>query len=134
MTHQFDLAEVCAATGFWYVGTPYTDYPLGLEAAARNAALVTGLLMRQGVEAYSPIAHYHCVAVHAGIDPKDGKLWMQLTASVRRLSCGLIVVEMQGWRSSRGLIAERGEFLREGKPVYYLDRVALKRLIADLKR
>lgn len=130
----FDLIAARQASGFWYVGTPYTDYPLGLEAAAIYAALLTGLLFRHGIQAYSPIAHCHWIAIHLGIDPKNGRFWMQSTASIRRQAHGLIVVEMATWERSRGLTAEREQFEREGKPVYALNRVALRGLVMGLQK
>lgn len=133
MTADELIPALCISSGYWYLGTPYTDYPLGLEKAFQYAALVAGILMRYDVEVISPIAHCHPIAVQTGIDPRNGRYWMRRTRSMRRHARGLIVVEMSGWTSSRGLTAEREEFSREGKPIYHLNRVALRRLVADLK-
>jgi nucleoside 2-deoxyribosyltransferase len=129
----FDLQEVRQAPGFWYVGTPYTNYPEGLDAAAHYAAAITGALMSCGLQVYSPIAHCHPIAMSAGLDATAGKFWMKCTSAVRRAATGLIVVEMLTWEQSSGLTAEREEFSLEGKPVYHLNRVALARLVQGLK-
>lgn len=127
-----DAAELRGVAGFWYVGTPYTDYAGGMEAAFRLAAAATAVLTAHEIDCYSPIAHCHPVALHGGLDPRDGGFWMRRTEPIRRAACGLIVVEMRGWGESRGLTAERQEFHIEGKPIYHLNRVALAALVKGL--
>lgn len=133
MTAIFDLTEARRVQGFWYLGTPYTNYPGGLNEAFELAACLTGVLSALELDVYSPIAHCHPVALHGGIDPRKGRFWMLRTAPVRRASCGLIVAELASWQESEGLTAEREEYSREGKPVYHLNRVALRRLIGTLR-
>lgn len=136
MTHydSFNLSEVKAASGYWYLGTPYTRFHAGTLEAYLLAAQLSSVLSVHGVEHFCPIAQHCNPATRApGLDLLDVDFWMTITASVRRHSCGLIVGAFKGWKESQGLQQEGFEFEREGKPVYALNRVALKRLIAGIK-
>lgn len=123
-----------SAPGFWYVATPYTHYPFGLAAAWRHAAQVASILTAHRLAVYSPIAH-HCepTTLAPTLDLSLQAFWMAITAPVRRAACGLIVVELAGWDASDGVSDERKEFYREGKPVYHLNRVVLRELVAGLR-
>jgi hypothetical protein len=104
----------------WYLGTPYTRYPHGLDAAAAEAARNAGLLIRAGVNAYSPIVHGHAVARAAMLDPLDAALWMMLNEPVMAVAHGLIVCMMDGWHGSAGLRAEIRAFELAGKRIVYM--------------
>lgn len=137
MTHydDFALADIRGASGFWYLGTPFTRFHAGPAEAYLLAAQLSSVLSAHGVAHFCPIAQ-HCnpVTVAPGLDLLDVDFWMKITAPVRRQSCGLIIGALKGWKQSQGLQQEGLEFEREGKPVYALNRVALVRLIAALKK
>ena len=42
-----------------YLATPYSKYPAGLQQAFVDAAKLAALLLRSGMNVYSPIAHTH---------------------------------------------------------------------------
>jgi hypothetical protein len=106
--------------GYWYVGSPYSKYPDGLEAAFRQVCRITGALIAEGINAYSPIAHTHPVAVHSGMDPLDHSIWLKADAPLMRAACGLIVCKMTGWEESVGLAHEIEVFEKAEKPVLFL--------------
>lgn len=113
-------------TGLWYVGTPYSKYPArdglsGIEAAFRDAAALTGELLRHGVKAYSPITHTHPIAIYGGIDPLDHDIWLPFDATLMHAADGMIVLQMEGWESSYGIKHEIAVFTSADKPIVYID-------------
>lgn len=106
---------------YWYVGSPYSKYHLGLEAAALMVAKETARVIEAGIPAFSPIAHGHVLAVVGGLDPLDYKIWLPLNRPFMDGACGLIVLMMHGWEESVGLTAEIQAFREALKPVLYMN-------------
>lgn len=104
----------------WYLATPYTNYPEGLEIAFVDASRAAGALLRRGELVYSPIAHCHPIAIHARIDLRAHDIWLPFDAGMMRAADGCAVVKMPGWRESFGVGEEIKAFVAAGKPVRYL--------------
>lgn len=119
------LAALCAwlreTDGLWYLATPYSKYPRGLEKAFVEACRAAALLVRHGVRVYSPIAHTHPVAIHGGIDPLDHSIWLPADKPFMDAACGLLVVRMTGWAESYGIGEEIKVFEAAGKPIRHMD-------------
>jgi len=107
--------------GLWYLATPYSKYPAGIEVAFQHAAKATADLLRAGVSVYSPIAHTHPVAVYGEVDPFDHDIWLPFDEAMMERANGIIVLKMETWDESRGIAHEIEVFKRAGKPVVYLD-------------
>ena len=105
---------------FYYVGTEYSRHKDGLEAAFQMACEQTALLIRAGINVLSPIVHSHPLAVQSCLDPLDHELWMRVDAPLMSAAYGLIVVETEGWRESRGLAVEIKTFRAAGKPIIHM--------------
>ena len=120
---EFDMSEIVNLQPgtFAYLGTPYSKYRGGLDAAASEAARIAANLLKRGVIVYSPIAHSHAVAEAGTIDPVDHDLWVRADAPFVQAASALIVATMDGWQESRGLAHEIAAFTAAGKPVVYLD-------------
>lgn len=103
--------------GFYYVGSPYSLYPDGLEAS--NAAICeqTALLLQHGIPAFSPIAHGHAVAKYGDLDPLDCEMWLRINKPMMDAPIGMIAVMLPSWERSVGLCFERKAFHDAGKPV-----------------
>ena len=110
-----------ASESFWYLATPYSKYPTGIEEAFRVACRATGKLILAGVPVYSPIAHTHPIAIYGGIDPFDYGIWIPADAPMMRAAHGLIVLKLPTWEISYGISEEIKEFSEAGKPIEYLD-------------
>ena len=106
---------------FWYLGTPYTKFPGGLECAFVMACKLTAFLAARGVPVYSPIAHSHPVAVHGALDAVDHHFWVRFDRPMVEAAGGLIAVMAEGWEESRGLKHEIEQFKLQGKPVLCWD-------------
>ena len=109
-----------APATFWYLGTPYSKYPAGLDAAYKLACRQRGLLLQAGVPCFSPIAHSHGVATECDLDPRDLSVWLPSEAPIMAAACGLIVCMAASWRESVGLRHEIDAFEACGKPVVYM--------------
>ena len=105
----------------YYLATPYTKYPKGLEHAFRDAARLTARLLNDGFMVYCPIAHTHPIAVHGGLDPRDHDVWLAFDAALIDKSDALLVAHMEGWEDSYGIIQEIKAFAKAEKPIYHLD-------------
>lgn len=104
-----------------YIGTPYTRYEAGIDAAFRDACKVTAKLVAFGLNVYSPIAHTHPIAVHGGLDPLDLSLWLKFDAAMMGKSDAMIVAKLAGWDKSSGVRHEIDVFAAANKPIFDLD-------------
>jgi len=116
-----------------YVATPYSQYPKGIEAAFVDACKVTAALIEEGINAYSPIAHTHPIALYGSMDPLDHNRWLKFDAAMMEAATELLVIEMPSWKDSKGIAIEIETFLKAGKPITYLTWPGLKFDRAQLK-
>jgi hypothetical protein len=107
--------------GFWYIATPYSGYPEGIDAAYEEACKAGAYLIRHGVKVFVPIAHTHPLAVIGSLDPFDHSLWMAQDEPFVDEAKGLIVVMMESWEQSRGIAEEIRKFREQGKPIIYME-------------
>jgi len=121
MTPITSLSELRINSGFWYVGTAYSKYREGIEAAYLYARDVGDVLQRAGLKVFVPIISSHEDAVAAGINPRDHDFWMAVDRPWMERAHGLIVIGMDGWDESLGIIAERAYFGAADKPIMFLD-------------
>lgn len=113
------LALMAARHGYVYLGSPYSKYEAGHDAAARVVADGAAALMRRGLVIYSPIAHGHAVTLAGGL-PITWNFWKKQCQPLIDGASGLIVLTMAGWRESVGLQYEIEEFVRAGKPIMHV--------------
>ena len=106
---------------FYYLATPYTRFPGGIEAAFIAACEQTALLVRHRIPIYSPIAATHPVAIHGGLDPMDHTIWLPHDKPMMRAASGLIVCMLPTWKDSYGIAFEQDEFDRMGKPILFME-------------
>ena len=102
---------------FYYLATPYSKYPGGIERAFVDACRNAAVLVRAGVPVFSPIAHTHPVAMHGEIDPMDLSVWLEADRTFMDASKGIIVCMMKGWEVSEGIKHEIEYFRKSGKPI-----------------
>lgn len=124
MTAYRDITMVEAEsmrTSLVYLGTPYTKYRAGLDAAAHEAARIAAALsLATGGAIFSPIAHSHALARAGHVSPLDEALFRPLNTVMMLASDILVVVHMDGWAESIGLTEEIGFFLEARKPIFDL--------------
>ena len=112
-----------------YLGTPYTRYAAGIEAAFQDAAALAARLLLSGIHVYSPIAHTHPLAMYGLLDPLDHSIWLPFDELMMRRCDTLIVAHMEGWQESKGIAHEVDYFWRAGKPIFDLSDVTTCNLV-----
>lgn len=117
---DFERLRDIAGGSYWYLGTAYSKYPGGLDAAYEVACRATGRLWAQDVPVFCPIAMCHGPADFVGLDPytrADSDVWGDRLAPFARGAMGLLVLRMAGWTDSVGLMREIAEFEESDRPV-----------------
>ena len=89
-----------------YLAVPYTDAdPAVMDARAEVADHVAALLTRSGNEVYSPISSWHHIAKKYNL-PTDHEYWKDLNRRML-LNCDrLLVIKLDGWGNSKGILDE----------------------------
>jgi nucleoside 2-deoxyribosyltransferase len=102
---------------FWYLATPYSKYPGGLEAAYLLACKQTALLIKSGVAVFCPIAHSHGPAIHGEIPLLDHDIWLPFDKTFMNTAKGMIYLTAESHDRSYGMGYELGYFINANKPV-----------------
>lgn len=105
---------------YWYLGSPYSRYPEGLDAAHKAVCENAALLIKAGVPVFSPIAHSHAIAMAGRMDPLDHSVWLPADQPMMDAAKGLIVLKLAGWSRSYGLAHEITAFADAKKPIIYM--------------
>jgi hypothetical protein len=103
---------------YFYLATPYSKYPGGVEAAYRLACEQTALLLAARIPTFSPIAHTHGVAIHGNLDPLDHSIWMDADYPMMDAAMGLIFLKAESWEQSVGMNIELNRFIDAAKPIF----------------
>lgn len=106
--------------GYWYLATPYSKHPDGIEVAFQEACEAAGRLLALGVHSYCPIAHTHPIATHGNLDHFSHSLFIPLDEQMMEHAHGIIVVEMPTWDQSKGIKHEIDWFEQRGRPRVHL--------------
>lgn len=110
-----------AKTELWYLATPYTKFPYGLDYAAHDAAKIAAKLIADGENVFSPIVHSHLICHCAKLDPVNHDFWMRVDQAFMEKCDGLIVCMMTSWSRSKGMRKEIDYFKKAGKRIRYFD-------------
>ena len=116
-----DMDRFLGVEPYWYIATPYSKYPDGLEAAFQEAAKVAAFFVLQGIPIYSPIAHTHPVALYGEIDPLAHAILLPADYPMMKAAGGLIVAQMDSWEISYGIAQEIKTFKQLDRPIEYLE-------------
>jgi len=104
----------------YYLATPYSLYPEGLERAFVEASRIAGILMKRGLVVFCPIAHTHPISIYGEIEKVDHDFWLNQDIALLDRTDALLVVKMPGWDKSHGVRVEIDHAEKTGKPVSYL--------------
>lgn len=107
--------------GYWYLASPYSKYPEGITAAFEEVCRAAAWLIRQGIPTFCPIAESHPIAIYGEIDPMDHGIWLANDEPKIDASVGMVIVKMETWQESTGILWERDQFRDGKKPVIYLE-------------
>jgi len=104
-----------------YLATPYSH--TDAEVRERRFKAVNqkaAELMRQGLHIYSPISHTHPIAL-AGELPLGWDYWQDYDRAMLNACCKLMVLKLDGWSESKGVLAEIKIADELGLPVEFLE-------------
>jgi hypothetical protein len=104
---------------FWYISTPYSKYPLGIEQAYKDACEAATFFMANKIPVYCPIAQTHIA--DDLLDKFSGDDWLQIDLQVLNEAFGLLVIKMPGWETSHGVTVEVDFATKKNKPIIYID-------------
>lgn len=118
-------------SSFWYMASPYSKYPMGMDAAFHDACRCAGHFIARGISVYSPIAHTHPIAGVYGINPAAHDIWLPIDEAMMDAAVGLIVAKLPGWAQSSGVWFERERFEAAGKPIVFYVPLWIEKVEAD---
>lgn len=109
-------------SGLTYLASPYSDPNLLIrQRRFESMCKVVADFVKQGFIVYSPIVHFHPVALaNLGL-PTDHLFWQEHDQLMISLSRHLVVIKLPGWRTSVGVNAEIDYAKERGLTVYYYD-------------
>lgn len=113
-----------------YIASPYSNYCLGLDAAAKEVSRVAGQLLEAGVNVFCPIAHGHALNKEVSSLPATHDFWLKYDQVFVDKCDALAVVLMLGWNKSTGVRWEIDQFRQTPDRVYAYSRMgAIRRPI-----
>lgn len=120
-----------------YLATPYTvrtpDGHLDMEIMTRRweqTCVLVGALTRNGLPCFSPIVHWHPVAVRVLL-PHDYAYWQDLNHRQIDLYGKILVPELPGSAESVGVKGECKYASDAGYPVEFLPEVRVLELLHE---
>lgn len=104
---------------FYYLASPYSS-PDPEVMNKRYLQVMRHLSWRlsKRLWTYSPIVHCHEMSKAFGL-PKDAIFWQDYNEIMIIASRGIVVLELEGWRESKGISMEIAFAHRKGVPVDY---------------
>jgi hypothetical protein len=107
--------------GFYYMASPYSNAIPHIEVWRYDQNVeVLSKLTKMGYIVVSPIVHSHPMA-HRHEMPKDFEYWQRVDRVLMSKASGLIVLMLEDWKNSKGVMAEIEYMEEKGLSVYYLD-------------
>lgn len=121
MRHVRNLGELKLDSGFHYCATPYSRYYAGIDRAYSDAVDLSEALDDYGIPHFMPIIYTHEIIGQTGLNPYDHDFWLTFDRPFMEKARDLVVVAMDGWEESIGIIAERAYFGAASKPIFLID-------------
>jgi nucleoside 2-deoxyribosyltransferase len=104
-----------------YLASPYSHPdPLIQELRFLRVCAKAADLIAQGVNIYSPIAHWHTVARLASA-PISHKRFIEIDFDILNRCDGMIVFCLDGWEESKGCLAEIQYAIASAIPIEYME-------------
>jgi len=102
----------------FYLACPYSSDDEVSDRISKFSQ-IDGRLMRAGYHTVSPLYKY-LIFENGVMMPSDWQYWAEYSKSLMALCDAVVVIEMDGWKTSKGVTAEIEEAQRLAKPVFRL--------------
>lgn len=102
-----------------YLASPYTGTLEVMQQRYEAVRHVTATLLVNRRWVYSPIVHAHEIAVRHSL-PRDFQFWMSYNDSAIEHMSGVDVLQLPGWRESKGVQYEIGIVKMLKKPLHFI--------------
>lgn len=100
-----------------YLASPYTHRdPAVMEERFEKVTAVAAQLINRGHIIYSPIMHFHPIAVRHEL-PRDFAFWKEVNLQILKRCDELWILDLVGLSESRGVMEERLFAREQGIPV-----------------
>ena len=104
-----------------YLATPYSHADAAMrEQRFKSVNQKAAELMRQGMHIFSPISHTHPIAL-VGELPLGWDYWQDYDRAMLNACCKLMVLKLDGWSESKGVLAEIKIAGELGLPVEFVE-------------
>jgi hypothetical protein len=104
-----------------YVASPYSHPDKAVrDARFREVCAFVARMFRDGMTAFSPIAHSHSIAEIYGL-PVEFEFWKRFNIDMLRRCDALWIVKMDGWKTSRGIADELELAVSMNLPVRWIN-------------
>ena len=122
--------------GFKYVASPYWHREEQVRRARARAAMAAVMeLIGRDIKAFSPVVYSAVIQEGSGFRPPEG--WYAFDLNFLAQASGMIILEIPGWKESRGVLIETAYAQGRGMPIEkvkweevrsYLDRETVELL------
>ncbi len=101
----------------FYLASPYTHkYAEMMQVRYEFTLDIVAYLIRKKIPVFSPIAHFHVIAMQYDL-PKDYEFWKYNDEAAIRACSGFMIAAIEGWKQSKGIRKEYEFAVREGKQI-----------------
>lgn len=109
-----------SSSTFIYLAAPYTDSSeIVRNSRAELASLAAANLMQAGLEVFSPITHGHAIAWNLPSSvAHDHTFWMRQCLPMAERADVLVILPLEGWTASRGIVEEIAHASAHGVKVF----------------
>ena len=105
---------------YMYLASPYTDPDIAVMEQRYLAAMkATHWCLTHSIQVFSPIVHCHEMAIKY-IMPRDFDFWREYDQAMIAPCSGLLILDIEGWTSSKGVTSEINLAIRLGKSISHL--------------
>jgi hypothetical protein len=108
-----------------YLACPYSDPDREVRLKRFHAANVAAgkLMTATGEHVFSPISHTHAIAEDGRL-PFNFDFWASYDRAILSVCHKIYILRLDGWQTSKGVLAEMSIAVEMGIPIEFLDAPA----------
>ena len=112
-----------------YVAAPFTHREAKIrEHRFQAVCRASALLMQSNICCFSPLSHSVPIVRHGKLDELDSDFWQTMDIPFLECSDELLVLCLDGWKRSKGVLAEMFFALEHNKPITLIEENEIEKL------